>query len=294
MRSITDLSATNNSAYSLSLTHIEYTCPTSRAFVIWNPPLKYPAQTPSHKDTDTFATPPRPDRHVENPHTHSHTHNHNHTSEITEAAESTSGEVIPEEIEASSPVCETTMSREMDQIGERDRGRDNSINTYSDNGNSNSSSSSNAILDSEEADQSYAENSLTRFLNGCEDKPQTLGDPGRNCVGYHKGWNRGRNRAPKAKRDVKMAVAVPAKRSIEATKVLAKIVPDSRSLGGRMSSITEMSKLLATIVRLRVRTLAFCGVRKLVELVLKYCLQDLNSSSSSVHLAEHVASYRGE
>jgi DEAD/DEAH box helicase domain-containing protein len=54
-----------------------------------------------------------------------------------------------------------------------------------------------------------------------------------------------------------------------------------------------MSKLLATLVRLKVRTLAFCGVRKLVELVLKYSLSDLNSSSASAHLSQCVASYRG-
>ena len=138
------------------------------------------------------------------------------------------------------------------------------------------------------------EASFSRFLDGCEDRPQSLGGVGSECVGYHRGWKRKKRNLVKLEGNVKATPPVPVRRSLDAIEGKKKILVMPSSSGGRLSSITEMSKLLATIVRLRVRTLAFCGVRKLVELVLKYSLQDLNSSSSSAHLAERVASYRGD
>ena len=61
----------------------------------------------------------------------------------------------------------------------------------------------------------------------------------------------------------------------------------------RLSSITEASRLFSALVRLRVRTLAFCGVRKLVELVLRYSMKDLGTDRTSAHLTSKIASYRG-
>lgn len=140
------------------------------------------------------------------------------------------------------------------------------------------------------------EDSFSLFLDGCEDRPQTLSS---DCVGYHRGWQRSRNgkkrkeqQGPRAPALIRVPLALA---PVNAADKKAQTSPDqSRMPRFRLSSITEMSQLLSFMVRLRVRTLAFCGVRKLVELVLKYCLSDLKSSSDSEHLAECVASYRGE
>ena len=140
------------------------------------------------------------------------------------------------------------------------------------------------------------EDSFSLFLDGCEDRPQTLSS---DCVGYHRGWQRSRNsrkrkeqQGPRAPAVIRVPLALA---PVDTGDKKAQTSPDqSRMPRFRLSSITEMSQLLSFMVRLRVRTLAFCGVRKLVELVLKYCLSDLKSSSESEHLAECVASYRGE
>ena len=140
------------------------------------------------------------------------------------------------------------------------------------------------------------EDSFSLFLEGCEDRPQTLSS---DCVGYHRGWQRSRNTKKKNEYQgprVPAVVRVPlALAAVDAVDKKSQTSPNQMKMPRfRLSSITEMSQLLSFMVRLRVRTLAFCGVRKLVELVLKYCLSDLRSSSESEHLAECVASYRGD
>lgn len=160
--------------------------------------------------------------------------------------------------------------------------------------------------------------SLSLFLEGCEDRPSTLSA---HQVGYHRGWNRSGKRAgmvgKKSKWDADwegegedgvirrpLALAPADRPNPELRKSGVKMnSPDKTkvrysSSGGfyqrpRVSSIGEMAQLLSWMVKLRVRTLAFCGVRKLVELVLEYSLKNLKGSSSTEHLAECVGSYRG-
>lgn len=143
------------------------------------------------------------------------------------------------------------------------------------------------------------EDPLSLFLEGCEDRPQTLSS---DCVGYHRGWQRNRSRNAKNRKEqqgqraptiVRVPLALAPVDAVKTDKKPHSNLEQARMPRFRLSSITEMSQLLSFMVRLRVRTLAFCGVRKLVELVLKYCLSDLRSSSESEHLAECVASYRG-
>jgi hypothetical protein len=155
------------------------------------------------------------------------------------------------------------------------------------------------LTSTDEASTAEEEDPFSLFLEGCEDRPQTLSS---DCVGYHRGWQRSRNgknrkeqqgqRAPTIFR-VPLAVAAVDTTATATVKKPHSNLEQARMPRFRLSSITEMSHLLSFMVRLRVRTLAFCGVRKLVELVLKYCLSDLKSSSESEHLAECVASYRG-
>ena len=244
--------------------------------------MKYPVQTLPKEGSGTLADPAPTDGPLETPQIHE-------APKDVPIKEVVPKKEIPHVADLSSPVRKIREFTEVGQIGRSNF--DSNIDSCS-----STSIGRDRMREPEEADRYGDDTSLSQFLDGCEDRPQTLGDAGTHCVGYHKGWNRGRNRALKTKKrdEVATAAAIPAKRSIEAVKVKVFSTPDSRTPGGRLSSITEMSKLLATIVRLRVRTLAFCGVRKLVELVLKYCLQDLNSSTSSLHLAELVASYRGE
>jgi DEAD/DEAH box helicase domain-containing protein len=60
----------------------------------------------------------------------------------------------------------------------------------------------------------------------------------------------------------------------------------------RTSAIWETSCLFSALVRRRLRTLAFCRTRKLVELVLGYSLRNLEVSGAE-HLKNSVVSYRG-
>lgn len=158
--------------------------------------------------------------------------------------------------------------------------------------------------------------SLSLFLEGCEDRPSTLSA---HQVGYHRGWNRSGKRAGKGSKWVRdrdweggaeggrvpsvirrpLALASADRSSKEKTSSPAKAKVRFSSSGAfyqrpRVSSIGEMAQLLSCMVKLRVRTLAFCGVRKLVELVLEYSLKNLKGSSSTEHLADCVGSYRGE
>jgi len=57
------------------------------------------------------------------------------------------------------------------------------------------------------------------------------------------------------------------------------------------SAIVETAMVFTALIKQRVRTLAFCRVRKLVELVLRYSLQDL--AATAPRLARRVRGYRG-
>jgi len=59
----------------------------------------------------------------------------------------------------------------------------------------------------------------------------------------------------------------------------------------RRSAIVETAMLFTALIKQRIRTLAFCKVRKLVEMVLRYSLQDLHSTAPQ--LASLVRGYRG-
>jgi DEAD/DEAH box helicase domain-containing protein len=54
----------------------------------------------------------------------------------------------------------------------------------------------------------------------------------------------------------------------------------------------ETAKLFASLVKLQQRTIAFCGTRKLVELVFKYSVRFLEQWKVS-HLSDFIATYRG-
>jgi hypothetical protein len=155
---------------------------------------------------------------------------------------------------------------------------------------------------------------MAEFLDGCEDRPATLSS---NCVGYHRGWRRDKKDRAAGSKKISPVVRVPlllapaigdekgkgkgtgtgtgtgTGKDVEGGQGKGNRLSESEYTRSRLSSIGEMSQLLTSLVKLRIRTLAFCGVRKLVELVLKYCLQSLKSSSSTEYLVECVASYRG-
>ena len=144
---------------------------------------------------------------------------------------------------------------------------------------------------------------MAEFLDGCEDRPATLSG---SRVGYHRGWRRpkeGGKKVPPVLRVPLLLAPIGGDekgtgtgkgKDVEGGELgEKKRLSESEYTRSRLSSIGEMSQLLTSLVKLRIRTLAFCGVRKLVELVLKYCLQSLKSSSSTEYLVECVASYRG-
>jgi hypothetical protein len=60
----------------------------------------------------------------------------------------------------------------------------------------------------------------------------------------------------------------------------------------RTSTIWETSCLFSALVRQRLKTIAFCRTRKLVELVLGYTLRDLDVHNAA-HMRDSVVSYRG-
>jgi len=61
----------------------------------------------------------------------------------------------------------------------------------------------------------------------------------------------------------------------------------------RDSPIVDIARLLAFCVRMRLRTLCFCGTRKLVEMVNRMTQEELRSTYGAEHLIPCVASYRG-
>jgi hypothetical protein len=155
-----------------------------------------------------------------------------------------------------------------------------------------------------EEEETQERDGMAEFLDGCEDRPATLSS---NCVGYHRGWRRDKRERAAGGKMISPTLRVPlllapaigdekgkgTGKDVEGVQGGVKRLSESEYTRSRLSSIGEMSQLLTSLVKLRVRTLAFCGVRKLVELVLKYCLQSLKSSSSTEYLVECVASYRG-
>ena len=61
----------------------------------------------------------------------------------------------------------------------------------------------------------------------------------------------------------------------------------------RESPIVEIAMLLAFFVRMRLRTLCFCGTRRLVEMVNRIAKDELKSTYKSEHFVPFVAAYRG-
>jgi DEAD/DEAH box helicase domain-containing protein len=61
----------------------------------------------------------------------------------------------------------------------------------------------------------------------------------------------------------------------------------------RESPFVEIARLLAYLVRLRLRVLCFCGTRNLVEMVNRMARHELEHTYAAPHLLESIASYRG-
>ena len=147
---------------------------------------------------------------------------------------------------------------------------------------------------------------LDQFLEGCADRPATIGPSGStaidecNGVRYVGGWKRKKpSKAVKVDAQIENVVKHNSKKKrSDADCFSSPVLPvaatgdDSHSSSTvRRSTIYEGSQLLAALVKSNIRTLAFCKVRKLVELVLKYTIQDLEQTAP--HLKDLVASYRG-
>ena len=124
--------------------------------------------------------------------------------------------------------------------------------------------------------------SLQEFLMGCENNVRTI-------EGFTK-------RAESYKNGKKREIAVIESNEQSETKESKKLKVTSsfcsnKEYQERTSTIVETSLVFSSLVKRKIRTLAFCKVRKLVELVLLYTLQDLRISAP--HLCETVDSYRG-
>lgn len=79
---------------------------------------------------------------------------------------------------------------------------------------------------------------------------------------------------------------------IKNTQLIKRKIPDIKKKE-RESPIIEIARLLAYCVRLRLRTLCFCGTRKLVELVNRMAQEELRTTYDAEHLISCVSSYRG-
>lgn len=140
------------------------------------------------------------------------------------------------------------------------------------------------------------------FVEGCADRPETLGisqsnstDRANNVVQYVGGWKRRNRQRPTS------AVKDATEHDVDITRKKRKqnrksenpqdSVVNHDDTVVRESTIFEASQLFATLIKNNLKTLAFCKVRKLVELVLKYTVQDLEQTAP--HLKDLVASYRG-
>ena len=144
---------------------------------------------------------------------------------------------------------------------------------------------------------------LDLFLEGCADRPATIGPSSSTTMEEYKGvqyvggWKR--EKSPRAvhvgSKIDKVKPNIKKKRSLAdsiSSPVTTVTGDDSHSINTvRRSAIYEGSQLLSALVKSNIRTLAFCKVRKLVELLLKYTIQDLEQTAP--HLKDSVASYRG-
>lgn len=144
---------------------------------------------------------------------------------------------------------------------------------------------------------------LDLFLEGCVDRPATIGPCSSTTIEEYKGvqyvggWKRGkRSKAVHVGSKIDNIVKPNTKKKRSLADCMSSPVTvtgdNSHSINTvRRSAIYEGSQLLSALVKSNIRTLAFCKVRKLVELVLKYTIQDLEQTAP--HLKDSVASYRG-
>jgi ATP-dependent helicase YprA (DUF1998 family) len=133
------------------------------------------------------------------------------------------------------------------------------------------------------------------FLHGCEDRPDTIGpstsstsDTHFPVVKYVSGWKRRPTRRERNKSAVSAAKKDEERVGMVEASAHQVVVEKADT---RESSIVAAASLFAALVKHNLRTLAFCKVRKNVELVLKYALRELEETAP--HLKELVASYRG-
>lgn len=137
------------------------------------------------------------------------------------------------------------------------------------------------------------ENSRPATLGPDTAELQQLGEQGiieerKYGVSYVGGWKR-KNREKKTdKQESVEIIAKPTKKRKNLVKSKEKQEVDF----GRVSTIFETAQLFCALIRKELRTLAFCSVRKLVEMVLGYSLRLLEQSGNG-QLAPRVASYRG-
>jgi Lhr-like helicase len=161
------------------------------------------------------------------------------------------------------------------------------------------------VLNSNNLAAESSHSQLDEFLGGCVDRPVTIGQNSSAVdtfqgVQYVGGWKRRRPlKASKVSaQEVAPIKSNSKKKRVDADRLSSLQSSDSAIVDGshgseniRRSTIFEGSQLLSLLVKNNIRTLAFCKVRKLVELVLKYTIQDLEQTAP--HLKDLVASYRG-
>lgn len=162
------------------------------------------------------------------------------------------------------------------------------------------------------AESGHDQHPFPTFLRGCEDRPTTFGMPvnPHTHVRYTGGW--GRKRKLKPIKDEQGEEEVPPEKEVD-RKVIHPVghkkvnnkYKQRNQLNvqsndqeyvdtmERYSSIIEASLIFSRLIESHCRTLVFCKSRKLVELVLKYSLQEVRRLDDSGQLAQRVASYRG-
>jgi hypothetical protein len=141
--------------------------------------------------------------------------------------------------------------------------------------------------------------SPSKFIEQCSDRVATIGSPTKTFNSPNKArkvlFNRGGNRRKKVFKidDGNNNEDNDNNVSCEETNKSNEFKKSIHKVGSsRKSSLLETSLIFTSIIKLRIRTIAFCGTRKLVELVLKYSLQEFNSTSFQF-LSNYVSSYRG-
>eukprot|EP00602_Paraphysomonas_sp_CaronLab_P011722 CAMPEP_0185040162 /NCGR_PEP_ID=MMETSP1103-20130426/37910_1 /TAXON_ID=36769 /ORGANISM="Paraphysomonas bandaiensis, Strain Caron Lab Isolate" /LENGTH=977 /DNA_ID=CAMNT_0027579351 /DNA_START=919 /DNA_END=3852 /DNA_ORIENTATION=+ len=130
---------------------------------------------------------------------------------------------------------------------------------------------------------------VSKFLQSCEDKTATIG-------GRHSRTER--KHQPQKRR---CAYNVCNESCTGNSSVLAdydrsytdeNVKHTERNLSPkRASSLIEMSRLFTTMVKRSHRTLAFCKSRKLVEIILRYSMEEINQTAPE--LRGRIAAYRG-